>query len=108
MDASDVLFDQWSQQVKEVFPELHSYQQETLAVCVQGVVQSGSAVMQQVAETLWEQLASETKLVSYERRLQRFVANARIEVEACWQTFLQQVLPFWHNKPITLILERRA
>ena len=35
MDASDVLFDQWSQQVKEVFPELHSYQQETLAVCVQ-------------------------------------------------------------------------
>jgi hypothetical protein len=83
MDASDVLLDQWTQQVKEVFPALHSYQQETLALCVQGVVQSGSAVMQRVAETLWEQLASETKMVSYERRLQRFVANPRIDVEGC-------------------------
>jgi hypothetical protein len=61
--------------------------------------------MQRVAETVWEQLASETKLVSYERRLQRFVANERIEVEACWRTFLQQVLPYWQNKPITLILD---
>ena len=105
MDASDVLLDQWTQQVKELFPALHSYQQETLALCVQGVVQSGSAVMQRVAETVWEQLASETKMVSYERRLQRFVANPRIEVEGCWQSFLQQVLPYWHNKPVTLILD---
>src|SRR5258708_33159589 len=105
MDASDVLLDQWSQQVKEIFPALHSYQQETLALCVQGVVQSGTAVMQRVAETVWEQLASETKMVSYERRLQRFVANERIEVQACWKAFLQQVLPFWHNKPVTLILD---
>ena len=105
MDASDVLLDQWSHQVKEVFPALHSYQQETLALCVQGVVQSGSAVMQRVAETLWETLSSETKLVSYERRLQRFVANDRIEVQACWQTFLEQVLPYWQNKPVTLILD---
>jgi hypothetical protein len=56
---------------------------------VQGIVQSGNAVMQRVAETLWEQLSSETKLVSYERRLQRFVAHERIEVEACWNQFLQ-------------------
>lgn len=105
MDASDVLLDQWTRQVKEVFPALHSYQQNTLALCVQGVVQSGNAVMQRVAETLWEQLASETKLVSYERRLQRFVANERSEVEACWHTFLQHVLPHWQNKPVTLILD---
>lgn len=105
MDASEVLLDQWTQQVKEVFPTLHCYQQETLALCVQGVVQSGSAVMQRVAETLWEHLSSQTKLVSYERRLQRFVANPRIEVEACWQTFLRQVLPYWHSKPVTLILD---
>ena len=105
MDASDVLLDHWTQQVKEVFPALHCYQQQTLALCVQGVVQSGSAVMQRVAETLWEQLTSETKMVSYERRLQRFVANERIDVQACWQTFLQHVLPHWHNKPVTLILD---
>jgi hypothetical protein len=105
MDASDLLLEHWSRQVKELFPNLHSYQQETIALCVQGIVQSGTAVMQRVAETLWEQLSSETKIVSYERRLQRFVANERIEVEACWNEFLEQVLPYWQNKPMTLILD---
>ena len=105
MDASELLLDHWSRQVKEVFPHLHCYQQQTLALCVQGVIESGNAVMQRVAETLWEQLSSETKIVSYERRLQRFVANDRIEVEACWKEFLQQVLPYWQNKPVTLILD---
>src|SRR5258708_19648924 len=98
MDASDVLLDQWSHQVKEIFPALHSYQQETLALCVQGVVQSGSAVIQRVAETLWEQLTSKTKMVSYELRLQRFAANPPIQVQACCHTSLQPLLPYWHNK----------
>jgi hypothetical protein len=61
--------------------------------------------MQKVAEILWENLDSETKMVSYERRLQRFVANDNIEVETCWSQFLQLVLPFWQNKPVTLILD---
>lgn len=105
MNASDLLLEHWSRQVKELFPGLHNYQQETLAVCVQGVVQSGNAVMQRVAETLWEQLDPDTKVVSYERRLQRFVANERIEVSVCWTEFLQRVLPFWENKPVKLILD---
>lgn len=105
MDASDLLLDHWTRQVKELFPKLHSYQQESIALCVQGVVQSGNAVMQRVAETLWEELSSETKLVSYERRLQRFVANERIEVQTCWNDFLRQVLPAWENQPVTLILD---
>ncbi len=105
MDASDLFLTHWTKQVKELFPHAHSYQQESLALCVQGVVQAGSAVMQQVAETLWEQLSSDTKMVSYERRLQRFASNERIVVEEWWQSFLTQVLPFWHNKPVTLILD---
>lgn len=105
MDASDLLLDQWSQQVKEAFPCLHAYQQKTIACCVQGIIESGNAVMQRVAETVWEHLGSDTKLVSHERRLQRFVANEAIEVNACWEQFLQHVLPFWHNKPVTLILD---
>ena len=105
MNAFDLLLAHWSQQVKELFPNLHHYQHQTLAFSVQGVIQSGNAVMQRVAEALWEYLSSETKMVSHERRLQRFVANERIEVEACWKEFLQQVLPYWENKPVTLILD---
>ncbi len=105
MDASDLLLDQWSQQVKELFPSLHAYQQKTIALCVQGMIESGTAVMQHIAEILWENLGGETKMVSYERRLQRFVDNKNIEVESCWRQFLQHVLPFWQNKPATLILD---
>jgi hypothetical protein len=61
---------------------------------VQGLVQSGSAVMQRVAKAVWEKTSGETKMVSYERRFQRFAANERIDVQACWKTFLEQVLPF--------------
>lgn len=105
MNAFDLLLDQWTRQVKELFPHLHAYQQQSLALCVQGLVQSGSAVMQRVAEAVWEKTSSETKMVSYERRFQRFAANERIDVQACWKTFLEQVLPFWQDKKVTLILD---
>lgn len=105
MNASDLVLDQWEHHVKEVFPHLHHFQQETLAFIVQGIIQSGNAVMQRVAEAAWEYLSSETNMVSHERRLHRFVANDRIEVEVCWKEFLEKVLPFWHNKPVTLILD---
>jgi hypothetical protein len=41
---------------------------------------------------------------SIERRLQRFIANERIDVAACWKAFLEQVLPFWQNKEVVLVL----
>ncbi len=105
MDASDLLLDQWPRHVKEIFPALHAYQQNTLAFCVQEIIEAGTAVMQRVAETAWDTLSSETKMTSVERRLQRFVANERIAVDACWDVFLQHTLPFWQNKPVTLILD---
>ncbi len=105
MNASDLLLDQWTQQVKEVFPKLHYYQQETLAFVVQGIIQSGNAVMQRVSEAVWEYTESETKMVSHERRLQRFVANDRIDVEVHWKDFIQKILPYWQNKRVTFILD---
>ncbi|MDQ2906567.1 MAG: transposase [Chloroflexota bacterium] len=105
MNAFDLLLDQWTRQVKEIFPKMHVYQQEALAMGVLGVMLSGNAVMRRVAEEVWERGSSETKLVSHERRLQRFVANERIEVAAWWKTFLEQVLPCWQGKPVTLVLD---
>ncbi len=105
MNASDLLLDQWTQQVKELFPMLHTYQQHTLAFVVQAIMESGTAVMQRVAEEAWEHLSSDTKIPSIERRLQRFVENEKIEVEPCWSHFLHQTLPFWRGKAATLILD---
>ena len=105
MNASDLLLDQWSRQVKELFPMLHAYQQDALAFAVAGIMHSETAVMQRVAEAVWERSSSLTSISSHERRLQRFVANERIEVQACWAHVLAHILPFWHNKPVTLILD---
>ena len=105
MNASDLLLAQWERHVKELFPQLHRYQHASIAFAVQSLVQSGTAVMQRVAETAWETLSRPAKMVSHERRLQRFVANERIEVETLWFQFLETVLPFWQGKPVTLILD---
>ena len=64
--------------------------------------------MQKVAETMTEYLDSETKMVSHERRMQRFTENERIDVDKCWKTFLETILPYFKGKKMTLILEPTA
>ncbi|GCE03454.1 hypothetical protein KDAU_07830 [Dictyobacter aurantiacus] len=58
--------------------------------------------MQRVAEAVWEYSDKPTKMESYEKRLQQFVENERIDVEQCWGQFLAQVLPHWKGKDVTL------
>ena len=54
---------------------------------VLGIVLSGSAVMQRVAETLSERGLSDAKMSSIERRLPRLIANERIVVPLIWKRF---------------------
>src|SRR5206468_6382303 len=62
-----------------------------LAFFVLGIVLSGCAVLQRVAETLSEHGLSAAKMTSIERRLARFLANNRILVPRIWQLFVAQV-----------------
>jgi hypothetical protein len=103
MDAAALLWEAWRAQVKQLFPSLHGHQQKTLAWMVLGVVLSGSAVLQRMAEDLYG--ISAAKRPSIERRLARFVANDRIHVSPVWNTFLAHVLPFWHERRVFLILD---
>ena len=105
MNPFEIVLADFHKQVKELFPQLHSYQQETLAYCVQGIVQTGSAVMQRVAETMTEYLDSETKMTSHERRIQRFTENERIDVDTCWKAFLETILPYFKGKKMILVLD---
>ena len=41
----------WHEQLKELLPGIHGHQKKTLAFFVLGIVLSGCAVMQRVAET---------------------------------------------------------
>jgi len=97
------LCSQWHGQVKQLFTLLHGHQTKVLAMFVLGAIKAESIVVQRVAEELLEE--SDAKVPSIERRLQRFLSNERIGVEDIWEQFLGQVLPYWQNQPVTLILD---
>jgi hypothetical protein len=105
MDASKVVWKQWHEQVKQLFRGLHGHQQKVLGLCVLGIIVSGSAVLQRIAEGLAEHGLSQAKMPSVERRLARFIANRRIVVSEVWKQFLEQILPSWQGKRLYLVLD---
>lgn len=105
MDASQVVWKKWEAQVKELFPTLHGHQHKLLALIVAGMVVSGCAVLQRVAEAIQLQGWSEAKMSSIERRLERFLANDQLIVRSMWQAFLGQVLPYWKGQKLTFVLD---
>lgn len=105
MDASAVLWERWSAQVKELFPKIHGHQKKTLALFVIGIVLTGNAVLQRVAEGISLHGIDPAKMTSIERRLARFLANDRVVVTNVWDVFLSQVLVFWHGKSLRFVLD---
>lgn len=105
MDTSSVLWANWHEQLKELLPGIHGHQKKTLAFFVLGIVLSGSAVMQRVAETMHERGLSQAKMSSIERRLARFIANSRIVVPLIWKLFLAQVLAPFRGQHLYFVLD---
>ena len=105
MNASLVLWKNWHEQVKELLAGVHGHQQKTLALVVVGIILSGSAVLQRIAESLYLHGISEAKMASIERRLARFMANERVQVSKIWKLFLTQVLAYWKGKAVQLVLD---
>ena len=105
MDASEVVLDKWLAQVKQIWDQMHAYRQESLAIAILGIVLAGSAVMQRVAESLQERLSHACQTSSYERRLQRLIANEKLDVPTCWQQFLAHSLPLWEHREVILVLD---
>ncbi len=105
MDASQVVWEKWHEQVKGLFSGLHGHQQKMLAWLVAGMVVSGCAVLQRVAEEIQQQGWSEAKMSSIERRLERFVANEPIVVNEIWNAFPGEVVPYWQGKKLTCVLD---
>jgi Transposase DDE domain len=105
MDASSVLWMNWHEQLKELLTGIHGHQKKTLAFFVLGIVLSGCAVMQRVAETVSERGLSSAKMSSIERRLARFIANERIVVPLIWKRFLAQVLTPFRGQQLYFVLD---
>jgi hypothetical protein len=93
----------WQQHVKSFFTGLHGHQSKILAMFVLGAIKAKSSVLADVAEALLAE--SEAKTSSIERRLQRFLSNARIQTEPTWDDFLRQILPYFRTQPIRLVID---
>ena len=103
MNASSPLCIAWQKQVKEFFTGLHGHQSKTLSLFVLGAIQANSIVVQRVAEAL---LAfSDAKVCSIERRLERFLSNTRIDTQKTWDDFLSQIMPFFRQEPMRLVMD---
>lgn len=105
MNASVVLWENWQEQVKELWEGIHGHQKKGLALMVLGIVFSGSAVLQRMAESVQQHGVSEAKMPSSERRLARFVANERLIVPTIWKLFLAQVLAYFRDKRLMFVLD---
>jgi hypothetical protein len=82
---------------------LHGHQSKTLSLFVLGAIRAESIVLSKVAEALLEE--SDAKAPSIERRLERFLSNAKIDSEEVWNAFLQVVLPSFQQEPIQLVID---
>ncbi len=105
MDTTKRLWMVWHEQLKELLPGIHGHQKKTLALFVLGMVLSGCAGLQRLAETLHERGLSEAKMSSIERRFARFIANERIVVPVIWKLFLAQVLPYFRGQTLHFVLD---
>jgi len=70
---------------------------------VWGAIKAESIVLARVAEELLSE--SNAKVPSIERRLQRFVSNERIDVEAVWDDFLSEIGAYWKQQEVVLVLD---
>ncbi|MDQ2906045.1 MAG: transposase [Chloroflexota bacterium] len=93
----------WCQQVKAFFTGLHGHQSKTLAMFVLGAIKAESIVIARVAEALLGD--SEAKAPSIERRLERFLSNPRIETQQTWEDFLEQILPYFQQRRVQLVID---
>ena len=103
MNAFSPLCTVWQKQVKEFFTSLHGHQSKTLSVFVLGAIKANSIVVQRVAEALLAE--SDAKVCSIERRLERFLSNPRIDTEKTWDDFLRQIMPYFRQKPLRLVID---
>jgi hypothetical protein len=105
MNAAVVLWENWQEQVKQLVVGIHGHQKKSLALMVLGIVLSGSAVLQRMAESVQQYGISEAKMPSIERRLARFVANDRILVPQIWKLFVAQVLAPFRDQRLSMVLD---
>lgn len=98
--SQDELY-QWTRQIKSVFQELGVWQAIGLAMYSYGVVVTRGSAPSRVAE----KLSGVGKADSVQRRLERWLANERIDWQACCRVWAGWVLRCWSGEQLYLLVD---
>src|SRR6266700_6512298 len=98
------VWQQFARLVKQVVPALHGHRCKTLAWVVLGMMLAKSVSSTHIAEEL--RRVTGTHASSQERTFSRFVANAAIDAQGLWQSFLPVLLAGWAKQPeVTFVVD---
>lgn len=92
---------QWTEEIRWQMPHLSKPQVKVLAIFSWGVIRARHCFMSRVAESL----GMLGKADSVERRLQRFLANPRINIEACCQHWIRWVMKGLVGDEVILLVD---
>jgi hypothetical protein len=92
---------QWEAEISKTFPSLGRWQVWTLALFSYGVVLAQSCQLLRVAQAVTGQWSAQ----SMERRLQRWLANERIEVKGLSASWVKWVLRLWGKAPLLVLVD---
>lgn len=97
---SPVLY-QWMRLIDKAFPSLGRWQKRTLAMFSYGVLLAQSCTLSVVCRHLSEKAKTE----SLERRLQRWLANDRIQMKMLREYWVKWVLHLWGKAPLLILID---
>lgn len=96
----------WQEHVKEFFSGLHGHQSKALAFFVLGAIKAQSIVGQRLVEALLSE--TEVSVTSIERRYARFLSNPRFDTQQTWDGFLGEIMPYFRQQPMHLVIDLTA
>lgn len=97
---SSILY-QWCERIDKAFPELGRWQKLGLALLSYGVVLAESCRLSRVARGLSEG----EKLETIERRLQRWIANPRVQMKKLFPCWIGWVVREWGSATMLLLVD---
>jgi hypothetical protein len=98
---NSILLYQWSEAIDKAFPSLGRWQVQTLAWFSYGVLLAHSCTLSRVVQ----QLTGQADASSGERRLQRWLANERIELATLFENWIKWVLRLWGKAPLLVLVD---
>ena len=97
---STILY-QWNEMIDKAFSHLGRWQKQTLALFSYGVLGAQSCTLSVVCR----QLSGQAENSSLERRLQRWLANDRLQVRPLLDSWVRWVLEVWGQAPLVVLMD---